>query len=114
MPEAVIVATGRTPIGRANKGSLVDLRPDDLGATIVQVGLGRDAPLPLNTIVAKEITLRGSFRFGPEFAVAAAAIGSGRIDPAPLLTEVLPMISAVQAFELAADRTRAMKVQLAF
>src|SRR5437773_11251919 len=36
MSEAVIVATARTPIGRANKGSLVDLRPDDLGATIVQ------------------------------------------------------------------------------
>jgi acetyl-CoA C-acetyltransferase len=34
--EAVIVATARSPIGRANKGSLVDLRPDDLGATIVQ------------------------------------------------------------------------------
>ena len=84
------------------------------GATIVQVGIGRDAPLPLNTVVAKEITLRGSFRFGPEFAMAAAAIGSGRIDPAPLLTEVLPMTSAVQAFELAADRARAMKVQLAF
>ncbi|HEX2038680.1 MAG TPA: acetyl-CoA C-acyltransferase [Acidimicrobiales bacterium] len=30
MPEAVIVATGRTPIGRAGKGSLVDVRPDDL------------------------------------------------------------------------------------
>ena len=36
MPEAVIVAATRSPIGRANKGSLVDLRPDDLGATIVQ------------------------------------------------------------------------------
>jgi acetyl-CoA C-acetyltransferase len=34
--EAVIVSTARSPIGRANKGSLVDLRPDDLGATIVQ------------------------------------------------------------------------------
>jgi acetyl-CoA C-acetyltransferase len=34
--EAVIVATARSPIGRANKGSLVDLRPDNLGATIVQ------------------------------------------------------------------------------
>ena len=32
MPEAVIVATARTPIGRANKGSLVDCRPDDLSA----------------------------------------------------------------------------------
>ena len=35
MPEAVIVATARTPIGRAFKGSLVDARPDDLGAFIV-------------------------------------------------------------------------------
>lgn len=35
MPEAVIVATGRTPIGRAKKGSLKDERPDDLTAYIV-------------------------------------------------------------------------------
>src|SRR5947199_5940228 len=35
MQEAVIVATARTPIGRAFKGSLVDARPDDLGAFIV-------------------------------------------------------------------------------
>ena len=35
MPEAVIVATGRSPIGRAFKGSLIDLRPDDLTATVV-------------------------------------------------------------------------------
>ena len=35
MPEAVIVATGRTPIGRANKGSLVDVRADELMATIL-------------------------------------------------------------------------------
>ena len=41
-------------------------------------------------------------------------IGAGRINVAPLLTEVLPMAHAVQAFDLAGDRTRAMKVQLAF
>ena len=35
MPEAVIVAIGRTPIGRAVKGHLIDQRPDDLGAYIV-------------------------------------------------------------------------------
>ena len=35
MTEAVIVATSRSPIGRANKGSLVDLRPDDMTAQIV-------------------------------------------------------------------------------
>ena len=39
MPEAVIVAARRSPIGRANKGSLKDLRPDDLAATIVRAAL---------------------------------------------------------------------------
>ncbi len=41
MPEAVIVATARSPIGRANKGSLVDVRPDDLAATIVRAALAK-------------------------------------------------------------------------
>jgi acetyl-CoA C-acetyltransferase len=39
--EAVIVATARSPIGRAAKGSLVDIRPDDLTATIVQTALDK-------------------------------------------------------------------------
>src|SRR5262245_51168800 len=41
MPEAVIVATTRSPIGRAVKGSLRDLRPDDLAATIVRAALDK-------------------------------------------------------------------------
>ncbi|HUF84990.1 MAG TPA: acetyl-CoA C-acetyltransferase [Acidimicrobiia bacterium] len=41
MPEPVIVATARSPIGRAFKGSLVDLRPDDLAATIVRAALAK-------------------------------------------------------------------------
>src|SRR3954467_13140859 len=41
MPEAVIVATARSPIGRAFKGSLKDLRPDDLAATIVRTALDK-------------------------------------------------------------------------
>ena len=41
MPEAVIVATARSPIGRAGKGSLVDLRPDDLAATIIRAALDK-------------------------------------------------------------------------
>ncbi len=39
MPEAVIVATARSPIGRANKGALRDMPPDDLAATIVRAAL---------------------------------------------------------------------------
>src|SRR6185369_13456195 len=41
MPEAVIVATARSPIGRAAKGSLKDLRPDDLTATIIEAALAK-------------------------------------------------------------------------
>ncbi len=41
MTEAVIVAYARTPIGRANKGSLVDCRPDDLSALIIKAVLAR-------------------------------------------------------------------------
>src|SRR3954471_15513307 len=41
MPEAVIVAATRSPIGRANKGSLVDVRPDELVAQIVTAALAK-------------------------------------------------------------------------
>ncbi|MCG3751952.1 acetyl-CoA C-acetyltransferase [Amycolatopsis sp. Poz14] len=41
MPEAVIVATARSPIGRAGKGSLKDLRPDDLAVQMVQAALAK-------------------------------------------------------------------------
>ena len=39
MPEAVVVAAARTPIGRAFKGSLKDVRPDDLAVTAVRAAL---------------------------------------------------------------------------
>ncbi|MET0147752.1 MAG: acetyl-CoA C-acetyltransferase [Acidimicrobiales bacterium] len=41
MPEAVVVAATRSPIGRANKGSLVDMRPDDLATQVVTSLLSR-------------------------------------------------------------------------
>ncbi len=41
MPEAVIVSTARSPIGRAMKGSLVDLRPDDMSARILEAVLAK-------------------------------------------------------------------------
>jgi acetyl-CoA C-acetyltransferase len=50
MPEAVIVATARSPIGRAAKGSLRELRPDDLAATIVQAALDKVPQLDPTTI----------------------------------------------------------------
>jgi acetyl-CoA C-acetyltransferase len=41
MPEAVIVATARSPIGRAFKGSMTELRPDDLTATIIAAAMAK-------------------------------------------------------------------------
>ena len=41
MPEAVIVSAARSPIGRAGKGSLKDLRPDDLAARMVRAALDK-------------------------------------------------------------------------
>ena len=50
MPEAVIVAAARTPIGRAFKGSLREMRPDDLAAGIVRAALAQVPALDPNTI----------------------------------------------------------------
>ncbi len=41
MPEAVVVATARSPIGRAGKGSLVSMRPDDLATQMVRAALDK-------------------------------------------------------------------------
>jgi acetyl-CoA C-acetyltransferase len=50
MPEAVIVSTARSPIGRANKGSLKDMRPDDLTAQMVQAALAKVPELDVKQI----------------------------------------------------------------
>jgi acetyl-CoA C-acetyltransferase len=50
MPEAVIVSTARSPIGRANKGSLTKVRPDDLAATIVRAALDKVPALDPTTV----------------------------------------------------------------
>jgi acetyl-CoA C-acetyltransferase len=50
MPEAVVVAAGRSPIGRAGKGSLVGWRPDDLGAHVVARVLEQVPHLPKRDI----------------------------------------------------------------
>ena len=47
MPEAVIVATARSPIGRAGKGSLREVRPDDLAASMVSAALAKVPELDL-------------------------------------------------------------------
>jgi L-idonate 5-dehydrogenase len=81
---------------------------------LVQLGLGGNIAVPQNLVVAKEVEIRGSFRFHEEFALAADLINRRRVDLTPLLTEVMPLDQAEKAFQLASDRSRAMKVQIAF
>jgi L-idonate 5-dehydrogenase len=98
--------------GVALTGALEATRP---AGVIVQLGLGGgEMTLPINLLVAKEINLRGTFRFHEEFAWAVDFLAARAIDVSPLLTEIVPLADAVRAFELASDRTRAMKVVLAF
>ena len=70
--------------------------------------------IPINMITAKELELRGTFRFHEEFALALEFLGKGLVDVKPLITATVPLASARDAFELASDRSRSMKVQIAF
>jgi L-idonate 5-dehydrogenase len=87
------------------------LRP---GGILVQLGLGGDMTVPMQAMTAKEITLKGSFRFHPEFATAVQLMQAGLIKVDPLITHSFDITEAKTAFETAGDRSAAMKVQLVF
>jgi L-idonate 5-dehydrogenase len=96
---------------RALRDGLEVMRPRGV---VVQLGLGGDVSLPQNMIVAKELSICGSFRFHAEFALAVKLINEGRVNLAPVISGAYPMQQATQAFELAGDRKRAMKVMIDF
>ena len=96
---------------RALRDGLNVMRPR---GTVVQLGLGGDVSLPQNLVVAKELSICGSFRFHAEFALAVRLINERRVDLSPVITRAFPMTEAREAFELASDRKRAMKVLIDF
>jgi L-idonate 5-dehydrogenase len=97
---------------RALKAAFGVLRPRGI---VVQLGLaGGEISLPMNAVVAKELELRGAFRFHAEFALAVQLLNRGLVDLKPLVSATLPFRDAGRAFALAADRSRAMKVLLDF
>lgn len=81
---------------------------------ILQLGLGGDMTLPMMAITAKELDLRGSFRFHAEFALGVGLMQKRLVDVRPLITHTLPLDRAEEAFRLASDRGLAMKAQIAF
>ncbi len=96
---------------RALRDGLEVMRPRGV---VVQLGLGGDVSIPQNMVVAKELSICGSFRFHAEFALAVRLINEGRVDLSPVITHSFPMTQAREAFELASDRKRAMKVLIDF
>jgi acetyl-CoA C-acetyltransferase len=103
--EAVIVATGRTPIGRATKGSLVDCRPDDLSALIIQALLHK---LPALDPAEVEDVIWGTANPAGEsgFNIARVAGILAGID-APGVTVHRACSSSLQTIRMAAHTIRA-------
>ncbi|WP_299285882.1 hypothetical protein [uncultured Tateyamaria sp.] len=70
--------------------------------------------LPMQAMTAKELQLKGSFRFHAEFFTAVEMMRARRLDVRPLITHAMGIDDAVQAFERAGDRTQAIKVNITF
>ncbi|MEI4487549.1 L-idonate 5-dehydrogenase [Frigidibacter sp. MR17.14] len=95
----------------AIRTALACLRPT---GTLAQVGVAGELAIPLNVLVGKEINFIGSQRFDIEFAQAVALIASGTIPVERIVTASFPVEEAADAFRVANDRTRSVKVQLTF
>jgi len=85
------------------------------GGRIVQVGMlpPGSAPIPVNALQSREIDLVGAFRANDEFRLAVELIVAGKIDVKPILSGTYPLAQAVQALELAGNRSKVIKLHLA-
>ncbi len=106
MPEAVIVATARTPIGRANKGSLTECRPDDLSALIVKAVLEKVPALDPQTV---EDVILGCGQPGGEagYNVARVAAILAGLPDVPGVTVNRYCSSSLQTIRMAAHAIKA-------
>lgn len=86
------------------------------GGRIVQLGMmpPGEVGVSVNMLMAQEIDLVGAFRFCEEFHTAVDWLVGDRIDVAPVMSAEMPMEEIGAAFEMAADRKRAIKVHLHF
>lgn len=81
---------------------------------LIQLGLGGDMCVPMQAVTAKELEIRGSFRFHEEFKQAVHFMQQGKIDVKPIISHVFGIEDAVHGFEIANDRRQAMKAQIRF
>ena len=106
MPEAVIVATSRTPIGRANKGSLVDARPDDLTAFVLKDVLGKVPDLD-PTLVEDVMLGCGQPAGEAGYNLARVAAVMAGLDDVPGVTVNRYCSSSLQTIRMAAHAIKA-------
>ncbi|MFK0242140.1 zinc-binding dehydrogenase [Microbacterium sp. NPDC090281] len=108
--DVVIESSGTVP------GLVAAISAAVRGGTVVLLGLqrGGEVPAPMATAITRELTLRGSFRFGAEFDDAIAALADGSLDVRGIISQVLPVDDALEAFALAADPASSCKVLIDF
>jgi L-idonate 5-dehydrogenase len=84
------------------------------GGTVVQIGNlpGGLLPVAANAVMAREIDLKGSFRFGEEFQTAVRLIGEKKIDVLSIVTAERPLHAAPDGIRLALDKNQSVKVLL--
>ena len=106
MTEAVIVATARSPIGRANKGSLVDLRPDDMSAQIVKSLMDKVPEVSADDV---EDLIMGCGQPAGEagFNIGRMAAGLAGLDDVPGVTVNRYCSSSLQTIRMAAHAIKA-------
>jgi acetyl-CoA C-acetyltransferase len=106
MADAVIVSTARTPIGRANKGSLVECRPDDLTGLIIGAALAKVPELDPQTV---DDVIVGCGQPGGEagYNVARVAAILAGMNDVPGVTVNRYCSSSLQAIRMAAHAIKA-------
>ena len=105
--DVAIEASGATP------AYLTCIKSVRKKGTIVQLSIlaEQEPKLPINQIMLKELDLKGSFQFTGEFERANELISSGTFNVRPMLSKQFTFENAQEAFEVAKDRCKAMKVQ---
>ncbi len=106
MPEAVIVATARSPIGRANKGTLASIRPDDLSAQIITALLAKVPDLD-PTLVEDLIMGCGQPAGESGFNIARVVAVLAGLDDVPAVTVNRYCSSSLQTIRMAAHAIKA-------
>jgi L-idonate 5-dehydrogenase len=98
-------------VAAALAGAVPAMKPRGI---VMQLGLGGDMTLPMQAITAKELEIRGCFRWHAEFVTAVQMMCSKRLVVDPLVTHSFSVDDAVSAFEMASDRNQTIKTQIAF